>query len=101
MKFFYLSMQGFYGPLLKEKNSDVKFYGLKPEFKINVHDEILSLVTYPDGNFTYTEVYELPIHLRKFYIRKLNEREKLKEKQYKSEMSNTSTEIAKPKFTNE
>ncbi len=47
------------------------FSGLTPEYKPIFHEELLSLIYYGNG-FTWTDVYNLPVWLRRFYIKKLN-----------------------------
>lgn len=47
------------------------FFGLAPEYKVVIHDEIFSLCYYSNGGFTHSEVYDLPVYLRRFYLRKL------------------------------
>jgi hypothetical protein len=54
-----------------------------------MHNEIFSLCYYGKGGFTWEEVYNLPIYLRRFYIQQIN---KAIEAQNKAE-----TESSKPK----
>ena len=54
------------------------FFGLQPKHKKQVYEEIFQLVYYGKGGFTFDEVYNLPIYLRKFYLKRL-------EKQYQDE----------------
>jgi len=56
----------------------LSFFGLQPEHKKNIHEEIFQLIYYHKGGFTFNEVYNLPIYLRKFYLKRLN-------KQYQDE----------------
>lgn len=37
-----------------------------------IHDEIFSLCYY-GGGFTWSDAYNLPIHLRRYYIKKIND----------------------------
>lgn len=46
-------------------------FGLPPEYKLSIHDEIFNLCYYSNGGFTHSEIYNLPIYLRRFYIKKL------------------------------
>lgn len=48
------------------------FFGLTPNYKIGLHEEIFSLCYYGKGGFTWDEVYSLPIHLRRFYIQQVS-----------------------------
>jgi hypothetical protein len=46
-------------------------FGLAPDYKVVLHEEIFSLCYYSNGGFTQSEVYALPIYLRRFYLKKL------------------------------
>ena len=56
----------------------LSFFGLQPKHKKDIHEEIFQLIYYHKGGFTFNEVYNLPIYLRKFYLKRL-------EKQYSDE----------------
>ena len=47
------------------------FFTLPPQYKIQLHEEIFNLCYYSQGAFTQDVVYNLPVYLRRFYIRKL------------------------------
>ena len=47
------------------------FFGLAPDYKLGLHEEIFSLCYYGKGGFTWEEVYNLPIYLRRFYIQQV------------------------------
>ena len=74
------------------------FFGLGPEYKLGIHQEIFSLCYHGQGGFTWEEVYNLPIYLRRFYIQQINkviqEKNKATESAQKSKMS--SPGVAKP-----
>jgi hypothetical protein len=73
------------------------FFGLAPEYKLGLHTEIFSLCYHGQGGFTWDEVYNLPIHLRRFYIMEIN---KVIEKRNKEESTQqTKSVTSAPKFT--
>jgi hypothetical protein len=47
------------------------FFGLQNDYRAILHEEIFNLCYYGQGGFTQTDVYTMPIHLRRFYLRKL------------------------------
>jgi len=49
-----------------------RFFGLTPSYKFQVYDEIHDLVYYGNGGFIYSEVYNMPIHIRRYHIRKID-----------------------------
>lgn len=44
------------------------FFGLRPESRPLIHEEIFSVCYYGNGGFTHDQVYTMPIYLRKFYL---------------------------------
>jgi hypothetical protein len=73
------------------------FFGLTPEYKLGLHEEIFSLCYYGKGGFTWEEVYNLPIYLRRFYIQQINKAIESKNKA-ESDASKDSKRNA-PKFS--
>lgn len=61
------------------------FFGLATDYKLGLHEEIFSLCYFGKGGFTWSEVYELPIHLRRFYIQQVSKAIEEKNKAEKSE----------------
>ena len=49
------------------------FFGLTPEYKVILHREVFGLCYNGNGGFTHSEVYNMPIHLRHFYIKQLTD----------------------------
>ena len=49
----------------------LSFFGLQPKHKVDIHEEIFNLLHYAKGGFTFTESYNLPITLRRFYLKRL------------------------------
>ena len=52
------------------------FFGLTSEHKIEIHKVLFALVYYSNGGFTHSEVYNMPIYLRAFYIKQLEDAKK-------------------------
>jgi hypothetical protein len=63
------------------------FFGLTADTKLQIHKTLFSLAYYSNGGFTFEQVYNMPVYLRAFYIKQLEET-KLRE-----------TELLKPKKT--
>ena len=49
-----------------------RFFGLIPSYKLQVYQEIHDLVYYGQGGFIYSEVYQMPIHIRRYHSRKID-----------------------------
>ena len=48
------------------------FFGLTPEYKQSVHSSIFMLL-YKVPGFTHKDLYNMPIHLRTFYLKEYKE----------------------------
>lgn len=48
------------------------FFGLTTDYKIGLHKEIFSLCYYGQGGFVWNDVYDLPIHLRRYYLQQIS-----------------------------
>ena len=46
-------------------------FGLSLEYRLAVHRSMFNLITYGGGGWTMDVVYNLPLHLRNFYINEL------------------------------
>lgn len=73
------------------------FFGLEPNYRLGLHEEIFSLCYYGKGGFTWDEVYSLPVHLRRFYINQVKKAIEEKNKVEKAEIDKQ--KISMPKFT--
>ena len=68
-------------PFAVQLPSDSTFFGLTRKYKLNVADQIFDLTYHSKGAFSYTEVRNMPVYMRLYYMRRLN---KLFEDQNKS-----------------
>jgi hypothetical protein len=73
-----------------------RFFGLGTNYRIGLHEEIFSLCYYGQGGFTWSDVYNLPIYLRKFYIKQIVKI--IEEKNKKETEQNSSRKRAVPTF---
>jgi len=60
------------------------FYGLQPTDRISKHKEILDLLCCEICNFTFTEIYTLPVDIRRFYVSEIAAKIKVLEKNIKT-----------------
>jgi len=73
------------------------FFGLTPDYKKIVLDEVLLLCYHSQGGFTHDEVYNMPIRYRRYYLQKLGEMiEKQQEEMNKKLNLNSGTETPQP-----
>tara|TARA_Y100000114_G_C11711196_1_gene303577 strand:- start:122 stop:376 length:255 start_codon:yes stop_codon:yes gene_type:complete len=73
------------------------FFGLTPKYKLQVYQEVHDLVYYGNGGFIYSEVYQMPIHIRRYHIRKIDvlHKKQNEELQKARESSNTTSSVPK------
>ena len=48
------------------------FFGFKPEHRPKLHDQLFELLWVGEGRWDWNTLYTMPIFLRTFWIRKLN-----------------------------
>jgi len=51
---------------------DQTFFGFKPEHRIDLHDNLFNLLWHGDGRWDWDMLYNMPIFLRKFYVKRVN-----------------------------
>lgn len=74
-------------------HSGLTFFTLPSDYSIQLHTQIWEMVNYGNG-FTWSEVYRMPIHWRKFYYNKLLEAKKKEKSEIeKSQRSGNSPNV--------
>lgn len=53
-------------------NLDPIFFGFKPEDRVILHENLFELLQRGEGKWDWNTLYNLPIHIRRFWIRKIN-----------------------------
>ena len=80
---------------------DPTFFGFKPEDRVTLHDNLFELLMRGDGRWDWNTLYNLPVFIRKFWIRKINqttEKQNAQIEQKNSTVVNTPNKLAKPPF---
>ena len=57
------------------------FFGLGPSYRPILHGQIFDLIYWGKGGFTWSDVYDMPVWLRTFYIKKIDKVHKDQNKQ--------------------
>ena len=70
------------------------FFGLQPSDKLSLHKQIFQLIYHGQG-FTHSDVYDMPIYLRNFYLKELIDTRK-KENQQIKKAQNKSKGVSRP-----
>ena len=71
---------------------DQTFFGFKPADRVILHENLFDLIWYGEGRWTFTDIYNMPIPMRRMWVNKLNE----KLHPNKSSPSPNQPNIAKP-----
>jgi len=48
------------------------FFGFNPEDQVQLHDHIFELIWAGDGRWDWDTVYNLPIQIRNYWVKKIN-----------------------------
>ena len=80
--------------------SGLTFFGLTPEHRLGVFSQIHEIVYHGNGGYSWSDVYDMPIWLRKFTFRKIQDyidkQNEEVEKQRNKQTNTTKTDIARP-----
>lgn len=76
------------------------FFGLTSEYKLQLYQEIHDLVYYGNGGFIYSEVYNMPIHIRRFHTQKISELHDEQNKEHEKIMNKYNNHKAPTKSPN-
>ncbi len=47
------------------------FFGLRSDYRKHLHSQIFDLIYHGNGGFSHTDVYNMPVWARNFYIKKI------------------------------
>ena len=72
------------------------FFGLGPAYRPALHKQIFQICYHGGGGFTHKEVYNLPIWLRRFYFKELEEQLKAEAEANKRASKGKSPNFSKP-----
>lgn len=62
------------------------FFGLTSENKVDIHKMLFTLAYYSNGAFNFEQAYNMPIYLRNFHMKQLEEAKKKEAEQIKQSM---------------
>ena len=62
------------------------FFGLNLSYRKHLHSHIFDLIFHGNGGFNFTDVYNMPVWARKFYIGKIVEFRQEEQKAHDKEM---------------
>ena len=62
------------------------FFGLSLNYRKLLHSQIFDLIYHGNGGFTFSDVYNMPLWARKFYISKIVEFKENEKQAYEKQM---------------
>jgi len=72
------------------------FFGLQAEYRPHIHEEIFNLLYYSNGSFTFDDAYNLPINLRRYYLKRLIQEKETEKKLAEEQAQKSKRSISKP-----
>jgi hypothetical protein len=51
--------------------SDLIFSGFNSKYRLELHESIFNMVWFGEGRWSWQDIYEMPIFLRRFWIKKI------------------------------
>jgi len=76
--------------------SGLTFFGLTPEYRLSVFNNIHDIVFHGNGGYDWHTVYNMPIWLRKFTFNKIREHFQQANEEKAPTPAKTKTSIARP-----
>ncbi len=90
-------------PSLLGFNLDQTFFGFKPEDQVQLHDTIYDLIWAGDGRWDWDTIYNLPLHIRRYWVTKINKMRDAQNAQAEEQLeklnARTAKTISRPKPT--
>ena len=71
------------------------FFGFKPEDRVQLHSSLFDLIWFGAGRWDWQTLYTMPVHIRRFWISKINKMQD--DRQVAAEQQRAKTSIKKPK----
>ena len=74
------------------------FFGLGLNYKPILHEEIFTLIYHSHGGFNWSDVYTMPVWLRKYYMKQLVDTKEAEKKAREGKATTTAPKIEKPQY---
>ena len=62
----------------------LRFFGLTPQYKLDVHKLLFTMAYYSNGAFSFEQSYNMPVYLRNFHMKQLEEAKTKEADSYKA-----------------
>lgn len=77
-------------PLPPGFRSDLIFSGFNAEYRLQLHETIFDIVWFGEGRWSWKDVYDMPVFLRRFWIQKITGKVKDREDRIKQQQQRKS-----------
>jgi len=71
------------------------FFGLGPNYRPQIYDQIFDLMYYGNMGFNFTELYNMPVFLRNYYYRKLVDVKKKEKERHDAEVDKINSQSSR------
>ena len=71
------------------------FFGLTPDYRQYLHSHIFDLIYHGNGGFNFSDVYNMPVWARKFYVNKIIKFKEDEHKAHEKEMAKAKSRMRK------
>ena len=78
-------------------HSGLTFFGQPPSNRAAIHEELFNIAYYGNG-FSHSELYNMPIPLRRFYAQKLIDAKTKETEEIKKSSQQNDSQISRPPF---
>ena len=75
-------------------HSGYRFFTLPTDYKTQLHTQLWEMVQFGNG-FNWKDVYTMPIHLRRFYFKKLVDLKNKEKEEYTKAQSQSKVKVRK------
>jgi len=86
-------------PLLPGFPSNLIFSGFNAQYRLNLHESIFNLIWFGEGRWSWDDIYNMPIFMRRYWINRVSgiikDREETSKARLKSNSANVPNRINK------
>lgn len=87
-------------PSLHHFNLDQTFFGFNPTHRVKHHENIFNMIWYSAGRLSWDDIYEMPIFLRNYYVKRINKMIEQENEYHKQRLAQQKTKQSTPMTRN-
>jgi len=75
---------------------DQTFFGFNPEYRVKLHETIFNIIWYAAGRLSWDDIYNLPIFLRNYYVKRINKMIEQEKEYHEQRLTQQKTKQSSP-----